>query len=204
MADQYIGEIRLFAISYTPRFWAACEGQVLKIADHSALFSLIGTLYGGDGRVSFGLPNLIGRAPVHFGQVPKMPYLPMGYPGGSAETRLILENMPVHAHTATAHTVITPETPGSAKLKGAGDPADKDYVEGNYLASTSGTNLYRDSSRNFKEMASDAIELTDPTFEAQTTVSVGSVGGNVPINNMQPFLAMRYCIALEGEYPSRS
>ncbi|MCK5146167.1 phage tail protein [bacterium] len=204
MAEPFLGEIRLFPYNFAPKNWVECAGQLLAIGENQALYSLLGTMYGGNGRTDFGMPDLRGRVPISYGQGPGLPSYPMAHTGGSYALQLNIGNMPEHSHTASAQTTVVPQSAGSAKIKGANDPADKDQVEGNYLASTSGTNLYRTSSRDFKEMAAGAIELTDPTFTASTDVTINNTGGGNIADNMQPYLAMRYCIATEGLYPQRS
>lgn len=100
--DPYVGEIRLFAGNFAPRGWATCDGQLLPIAQNTALFSLLGVTYGGDGRTTFALPNLRDRVPVHQGQGPGLTNRPLGQPGGSATVTLLTTEMPAHSHSLRA------------------------------------------------------------------------------------------------------
>lgn len=117
MATPYIGEIRLFAGTYAPQGWALCDGQLLSIADHDALFALIGTIYGGDGQASFALPDLRGRVPVHQGAGPGLTPRSIGEQGGSETVTLSATHLPVHTHALLASTDTAGlTTPGGARL----------------------------------------------------------------------------------------
>ena len=172
MSEPFIAEIRIFAGNFAPRGWAFCNGQLLPVAQNTALFSLIGTTYGGDGRSTTGLPDLKGRAPMHPGRGPGLTARRLGQRGGSETVTLTESQIPSHKHTAQGTT-------NSANQR---TPA-------NHLAATGGgrgTNFYSSS------VASGAFkELTD-------------TGGSGAHNNMQPFLAINFIIALVGLYPSRS
>ena len=116
--ESYLGQIQMFGFNFAPRGWAFCDGQLLPIAQNTALFSLLGTIYGGDGRTTFGLPDLRGRVPVHLGQGPGLANFTIGQKGGFATTTLSVQQMPLHAHAAqtTVHA-------GSA-TSDSGDPED--------------------------------------------------------------------------------
>ena len=192
----YIGDICLAPYTFCPRGFAAAEGQVLLIANNTSLFSLIGTTYGGDGRTTFALPDLRGRAPLGHGQGPGQPsYDRLGSTGGTAAFTLDAARMPAHAHTVGDLPV-----EGTAKLHGTSAAADTTSPEGALFA-VPRTGIYRTAigSGTTVSMADTAVTVTGRTG----TVTTGPTGTTEPepVNNMQPFLAMRYCIALEGERP---
>ena len=171
-----IAEIRMFAGNFAPRNWAFCAGQTMAIASNTALFSLLGTTYGGNGQTTFALPDLRGRVPVGTGQGPGLSYISLGEVAGAATHTLTSTEMPAHTHTATApgaaaSTTATPGTtvaPGPAAL-GAG-------VSNNFGAATGNV----------------------------APRTIGTAGGSQPHNNMQPYLGMNYIICLYGIFPSRN
>jgi microcystin-dependent protein len=174
MSDPFIGEIKIFAGSFAPRGWAFCNGQLLQIAQHTALFSIVGTTYGGDGRTTFGLPNLQGRAPMHAGRGPGLTPRRLGQTGGAATVTLTMQQLPNHTHA----------------LRASLNPAEAPGPNGNALARSVGLAAYQtDTTNNLVEMA-DA--------------SLPSMGGGQAHDNMQPFLTMHFIIALTGIFPSRS
>lgn len=158
----------MFAGNFAPRGWALCQGQILPINQNQALFSILGTTYGGDGRTSFALPDLRGRAPVAQGQGPGLSDYNLGQKGGSENNTLTLANMPAHNHGVTIPTATT---------------AAEESAPGALGAST----IYAEESNG--------------TYPG---VTVNLTGNNAPVNNMQPFLAMNYIIALQGVFPSRN
>lgn len=170
MSEPFIAEIRIFAGNFAPRSWAFCNGQLLPISQNTALFSLIGTTYGGDGRTTTALPNLQGRAPMHPGRGPGLTARRLGERGGSETITLSEAQMPQHTHTLI----------GSQEDAGATTP------QNNHLAA--GNQIYGAAS-NLVPMATQALPNT---------------GGSQAHNNMQPYLAINYIIALQGLYPSRS
>lgn len=175
MAEPFIGQIITTGFNFAPRGYATCDGQLLSIAQNTALFSLLGTTYGGDGRVTFGLPDLRGRVPVHQGQGPGLTPRTMGESAGEQTHTLINSEMPMHNHLFNTTNV------GGA----LGTP------NGNFLAASSDSSqfsLYRPTSDG-------------STLNPQ---SVGLAGGNQPHNNMQPYLVISFSIALEGIFPSRN
>lgn len=180
MSEPFLAEIVLFAGNFAPRGWAFCQGQILSIAQNTALFSLLGTTYGGDGQTTFALPDLRGRVPVGTGQGPGLPAIDLGEVSGEPTHTLIITEMPAHNHAA--QTVIN-------AASGAGNSAGP---AGNYPAASS---------------TRDAIysNATDATMNANAgQVTIGAAGGSQPHNNMQPFLGLNYIIAIEGIYPSRN
>lgn len=173
MSEPFTAEIRIFAGNFAPRGWAFCDGQLLPIAQNTALFSLIGTTYGGDGRTTTGLPNMKGRAPMHPGRGPGLTDRRLGQRGGVEQVTLAESQIPPHNHVLAATTA-----PAIAKTP-ATDTA---------LARTRGGTGYAPGSASTTDMAAEAV---------------GSTGGTQPHDNMQPFLTLNYIIALVGLYPSR-
>lgn len=173
MAEPFVAEIRIFPFNFAPRGWAFCDGQLLPISQNTALFSLVGTTYGGDGRTNFALPNLQGRVPMQQGRGPGLSNHNLGEIGGSESVTLLASQMPLHTHALRADVL---------------DIADTNILgSGASLALSSGGALYQDASNG--NMAGNALT---------------SVGGNAPHNNLQPYLTLNFCIALQGVYPPRS
>ena len=173
MADPFVAEIRIFPFNFAPRGWAFCDGQLLPISQNTALFSLVGTMYGGDGKTSFALPNLQGSAPMSRGQGPGLSLRNQGETGGSSTVTLLESEIPSHTHAMRANSSV----------------ADFSIPQGNSLANTAGDQIYRTDSQNLTQMASQ---------------SLGNIGGDQPHNNMQPYLTLNFCIALQGVYPPRT
>lgn len=163
--DPFVGEIRLFPFGFTPTGWAACEGQLLQIQTNNALFSLLGTQFGGDGRTTFGLPDLRGRTPLASNATTYR----QGVAGGEATHALTIAEMPAHNHTATGS--LTP------------------IVEVSPVGNTWGA---------FAGAFNPASNVT------MHAAAIGTAGAGVPHNNMQPYLAMNFCIATSGIYPPRN
>lgn len=175
MSEPFIAEIRIFAGNFAPRGWAFCNGQLLPVSQNTALFSLIGTTYGGDGRSTTALPNLQGRAPMHPGRGPGLTARRLGEKGGVETVTLSEAQMPQHNHILRA----TAENGEQGSLSATVS-----------LARSRGGPLYQqDTSSNLVDMASEALPNT---------------GGSQAHNNMQPYLTINFIIALVGLYPSRS
>ena len=171
MSEPFVAEIRIFGFNFAPRGWALCQGQILSIAQNTALFSLLGTNYGGDGRVNFGLPNLIGNAPIGAGNGPGLTPRVVGETGGSSIITLLIQELPSHTHTPAATSDL-----------------GNDYGPANdiWAADAGGANEY----------GTDSPVMLNP-------LAVGVAGGSQPHNNMQPYMVMNYCIALQGIFPPR-
>jgi len=169
MSEPFLGQIQPFPYNFAPRGWAFCSGQILPIAQNTALFSLLGTTYGGNGQTTFALPDLRGRVPLHFGQGPGLSPYDLGQVSGTETVTLLSTQMPAHNHTMNAST---------------GEAADT-IATGQVLASSA---IYAPGSPN-------------TVMSAQ---SVGQAGGNQPHPNLQPYLVLNWCIALEGIFPSRN
>ena|SRR6185369_3479000 len=172
MAEPFLSEIRIFSFNFPPKGWAFCNGQLLPINQNQALFSLLGTVYGGNGQTNFALPNLRGRAPISFGSG-----FTLGEAAGSSSVTLNIQQLPAHPHTLTSNMCI-----GGATINAAlGDPT------GNYWANN-GKNQY--STNTFDNVMHPS--------------AVTNVGGSQPHNNMQPYLVLNFCIALQGIFPSQT
>ena len=166
MAEPFIGEIRIVSFGFAPRGWATCDGQLLPINQNQALFSLLGTTYGGDGRVNFALPDLRGRAPVHVGSHTQ------GERGGAEQHTLIAAEMPTHAHDLMASST----------------DGDSAVAQGHVLA-----------------RRRDQPYLPPPaSLQAMRTGTVANVGGGQAHTNLQPYLVLNFCVALQGIFPSRN
>ena len=174
--NPYIGEIRMFAGNFAPRGWAVCNGQLMSIAQNTALFSILGTTYGGDGRTTFALPNLQGAAPLAAGQGPGLSDRSLGESGGEASITLLGPGLPSHTHAA--------QCDGSA---------------GNQVGPGNNVWALACAARGEHMYASSAG--TSPAMHAQ---AIAPAGGNQPHNNMSPYLVVTFIIALEGVYPPRS
>lgn len=179
--DIYIGEIRLFAGNFAPRNWAFCNGALLAISSNTALFSLLGTTYGGDGQVTFGLPDLRGRVPVNPGQGPGLSNYVLGEMTGTQTNTLLISQMPAHNHTLLANG-----TAGSGTLN---NPSQA-YMGVGPVDRSSGLPVNT-------RYATTANSTMAPN-------SVNASGGSQPINNIQPSLGMNYIICLYGIFPSRN
>lgn len=178
-----IAEIRMFAGNFAPRTWLFCNGQTISIAQNTALFSLLGTTFGGNGQTTFALPDLRGRVPVGTGTGPGLPNVQLGEVGGLNSVTLLGTNLPAHSHTVTAS--------GSLACKsGAGN---SDTPTGNIPASSASDEIYAAPAGSTGTMA--------PMNVTGTTSSAGS---NFPVSVMQPYLGMNYIICQFGIFPSRN
>ena len=166
MAEPFLSEIRIMSFEFAPKGWALCNGQLLPINQNQGLFSLLGTTFGGDGRVNFALPDLRGRTPIHVGSGHTL-----GERGGEQAHTLSIAELPTHTHVFNAST--------NSATTGTGPG-------GNFLGQSSGVFLY-----------GAASNLT-----AMAPASIANVGGSQAHLNMQPFLVLNFCIALQGIFPS--
>ena len=174
--DPILGQIMMFAGNFAPVGWALCNGQLMSISQNSALFSLLGTTYGGDGVTTFALPNLQGRVPLHWGTAPGLSSYALGEETGSENVTLLITQIPAHTHMATA----------SNATAGQSDPS------GNVWA------IPVDSTG-----APGAGFNAPPANAALAPTAIGITGGSQPHTNIQPILAVTFIIATEGIYPSR-
>jgi microcystin-dependent protein len=165
MATPFLSEIKVMSFGFPPKGWALCNGQLLPVNQNQALFSLLGTTYGGDGRINFGLPDLQGRTPMHMGSGHTL-----GERGGEQAHTLSISEIPTHTHTANASTAV-----GNSPIAASNVIAEAD-------------NLFA---------AADNLTSLLPA-------TVSNVGGSQPHLNMQPFLTLNFCIALQGIFPSQT
>jgi len=176
-SEPFIGEISMFAGNFAPRGWALCDGQLLSISQNTALFSILGTTYGGDGRTTFGLPDLRGRVPMHPGNGPGLTPRSLGEKGGVEEVNLTINQMPSHSHHASGTVRAYNGDPDSES------PDETVLANGQFYSSQSpDTNMHADS-----------VQMT-----------VDNSGGSQPHTNIQPYQCINYIIALEGIFPSRN
>ena len=176
--DAFVAQIALFGFNFAPTGWAQCDGQLLPISQNTALFSLLGTFYGGDGKSNFALPDLMGRCAIGTGQGPGLSDRFLGEQAGEENVALLESEIPFHVHTV------------QATLKTGGTAVTANPVN-NYPAA-SATNLYSDT----------AGSGTMTTLNVD--VRVAPAGSSMPHNNMQRYLTINYCIALQGIFPPRS
>ena len=188
--NPFLGQILLFGGNFAPRGWAFCEGQLLPIAQNSALFSILGTTYGGDGRTTFALPDLRGRSPISQGSGPGLPTYALGQKGGQTTVTLNNLEMPAHNHVATA------TVGGTVRVGTSSAGPDTPTANGGVLASPTTATIYNE------EDADGSLGAVSHSLTS--TVSVVNNGGNQAHNNMQPYLAVYYIIAIQGTFPSRS
>jgi microcystin-dependent protein len=174
MADPFVAEIRIFPFNFAPRGWAWCDGQLLPLSQNTALFSLLGTTYGGNGLSNFALPDLQGRAPMHPGQGPGLSLHDLGETGGSETITLLESEIPAHSHNAKAIAPVV---------------ANQDDASANVmLATVTGANIY----------------ASPGTIQPLSDQVLAPAGGDQPHNNMQPYLTFYFCIALQGVFPPRT
>lgn len=172
--DPFVAEIRIFPFNFAPKGWALCNGQLLPISQNTALFSLLGTTYGGDGKSTFALPNMQGNAPMHPGQGAGLSLHDLGETGGTATVSLLVSEMPVHSHgLQAASTVGDTNAPGPAVS----------------LARSHNATAYQNN--------------TTAAQVAMHPQAIATTGGSQPHNNMMPYLTLNFCIALQGVFPPR-
>lgn len=176
MSTPFIGEIRLFGFGRVPIGWKACDGSVQPISDYPTLFTLIGTTYGGDGESTFGLPDLRGQIPLHWGQGPGLSAYTPGEFGGSEHITLVPSQMPAHTHGFLATTAAASSGTPSASVE---------------LGALSGDTMY-------------VTDLAGTTPAAMSASSTSATGGTQPHDNLMPTLTLQYCIATDGIFPQHN
>lgn len=182
--DEFMGTIKMFAGNFAPRNWMFCQGQILSISSNTALYSLLGTTYGGNGQTTFALPNLEGRVPVGAGAGPGLsPYEP-GQMGGNETTSLIVGNLPAHSHAAKLS--VSSENAAQSKAASGASIAAPGYPDGRNFTPTYGYNT-----------------SNPDTGLNEGSISVAMTGGSQPFDNRQPYTGMNYIICVQGIYPSR-
>lgn len=177
--DPFVAEIRIFPFNFAPKGWAFCDGQLLPISQNTALFSLLGTFYGGDGKSNFALPNLQGSVGIHTDQYSGGGAYPLGSLGGTEVVTLIQSEMPVHKHFLNA----------DASAATTGTPNGGAYAEGQWSVGATSGNV------NFYTTAAPDTQLAP--------IAISVAGGSQPHNNMMPYLTLNFCIALQGVFPAR-
>lgn len=180
--EPMIGEVRIFAGNFAPRSWAFCHGQLLPINQNQALFSILGTTYGGDGRTTFALPDLRGRVAVSEGNGPGLSDYRLGQRGGVETVTLNTTQIPSHTHIMTGGVSVSVNTEGATTNEGAGNTLG------------AGSNIFN----------ANAPEPGENINGVTSTLAAGNTGGNQSHENRQPYLAVNYIIALQGVFPSRS
>lgn len=175
MTNPFLAEIRIFPFNFAPVGWAFCDGQILPLSQNTALFALLGTTYGGDGKSNFALPNMQGNAPMFYGQGPGLSLHDIGETGGSDTVSLLESEIPSHSHSLLASPL----------------PADVDTPDPTMaLARTNPALLYTPPA------GVTAVQM-DPNV-------IAPAGGDQPHNNLMPYLTLNFCIALQGVFPPRS
>ena len=173
MADPFVAEIRIFPFTFPPKGWAFCNGQLLPISQNTALFALLGTMYGGDGKSTFGLPDLRGSAPMFFGQGNGLSQHDEGEIGGAQTVTLLQSEIPAHTHSVNANGFTGDNTVPGPSIS---------------FAESTGGNAYAPSNA--------------PLTQAPPQ-TLAPAGGGLPHNNMMPFLTLNFCIAMQGVFPPR-
>jgi microcystin-dependent protein len=174
VSDQFVAEIRIFGFNFPPTGWAFCNGQLLPISQNTALFSLLGTTYGGDGKSTFALPNMQGNAPMHAGQGQGLSLRDLGEIGGEESVTLLESEMPAHTHSLMSFPLVA-----AASLAAPTQTLGRSGGGSAYKMTAFGTTA---------QLAPQAIAPS---------------GSSLPHNNMMPYLTLNFCIALQGIFPSR-
>jgi len=175
MANPFVAEIRIFPFNFPPKGWAFCDGQILPLSQNTALFSLLGTTYGGDGKSNFALPNMQGNAPMHPGQGPGLSLHDLGETGGSDTVTLLESEIPSHSHAQMGTpiaAILTTPAPTAGFGKSAGVAA--------------------------------YCTVTNANLTTMNDNTIAPAGGDQPHNNLMPYLTLNFCIALQGVYPPRT
>lgn len=174
MSDVFLGEIRAFAFNFNPVGWALCNGALLPISQNTALFSLLGTTYGGNGTSTFALPNMQGMAPMHPGTGAGLSLHDLGETSGVESVTLLTTEMPSHTHALAANTGL----------------GNRLVASGNVLSRVTGATPY-------------VPQSSSPSLTSMSASTLSATGGGQPHNNMMPYLTLNFCIAIQGIYPSR-
>lgn len=191
--DPFIGQIIQFGGNFEPRGWAFCDGRLLPISQYSALFSILGTTYGGDGRTTFALPDLRGRVPIHHGKGPGLSDYRLGQKGGQENVTLNITQIPSHSHNAQ-----TARIQGDVIVGVTDNTANTQEPKESLLSKTNGNVAYN----SFKDDISG--KLAGVSHDLNLTGQVSNTGGNLSHENRQPYTCINFIIALQGIFPSRS
>jgi microcystin-dependent protein len=181
MSDQFVAEIRIFPFNFPPTGWAFCDGQLMPISQNTALFSLLGTVYGGDGKSTFALPDLQGSAPMQPGQGQGLSLRDLGEMSGVESITLLVSEIPIHTHTmqVSSQDATTASPAGAYPAKGLWDSGTSGGQAGTFVPTNAGAQ------------------------QIMNTSQLAPAGGGLPHNNMQPYLTLNFCIALQGIFPQR-
>jgi microcystin-dependent protein len=205
MSEQYVGEIRMVAFNFAPVGWALCNGQVLPIAQNEALFSLLGTTYGGNGTSNFQLPNLQSRVPVCAGQGLGLTVYTLGELGGQEAVTLSQAQMPTHTHVAVFNPNSTPPLSVNVTLNASTGPGNTVAASGASLAGYPGGGIPHSNGMYTTTPGTTApVSGIAATLNGSGSVTNSAAGGGLPTPILQPFLVLNYIIALQGIYPTRS
>lgn len=218
--EPFLGQIQAFGFNFAPRGWAGCNGQLLSIAQNTALFSLLGTTYGGNGQTTFALPDLRGRYMVNQGQGPGLSLYTIGQVGGTETTTLTSTQMPIHTHVAVAtphthnataqpHTHVATATATVNGLSSAGDKAGPAgrlmaVMAGMYGAPNPSATVALDVSAASATVTNADTTVVVANDNTTVTVTNGNAGGSQPFDNRSPFLCVNVSIATEGIFPPRN
>jgi len=200
-----IGEIRGFGGNFAPRSWALCQGQLLAISTNTALFSIIGTTYGGDGRTTFALPDLRGRIPIGEGTGPGLTTRKLGERSGSETNTITANQMAVHTHFVTGGGVTGVSGSATATMHVNNTSGSSSNPADNYLGFESGSIGLYESTPDGSTLNSRAVTLDTSGLAVQVSgLSLSPTGGGQPVNNMKPFLTVNWIVCMQGIYPSRN
>lgn len=188
MSDQFLGSISMFGFNYAPQGYALCNGDVLPISSNTALYSLLGTSYGGNGQSTFALPDFRGRSPIHQGQGPGLAPYATGQNGGTETVTLTIDQMPAHTHVATG-ALNASQAKGSTQLPDVGSLLARGVDKGSAGAVPA---IYVPSGTTGTQVALGGLTVTNAL-----------TGNSQPFSNRDPYLTVNFCIALQGIYPSR-
>ncbi len=195
--DPLLGQIMMFAGTFAPANWALCNGQILPISEYTALFSIIGTTYGGNGRTTFALPDLRGRAPIHSGRAPGLSTYNLGQKGGFEQVVLNIAQMPAHSHTTgdiaseDQHILLS----SAAAVNETPKPGDVPAVA-NFPGSI--------TAQNVKSFGPPTNVVNGQTISGNAGLTISNTGGGKSHENRQPYLVMNYIICINGNYPPRN
>jgi microcystin-dependent protein len=181
MSSPFVAEIRIFPYNFAPVGWALCNGQLMSISQNTALFSLLGTNYGGDGKTTFGLPNLAGSVAIGQGQGPGLSNYDLGQVGGEPNVTLLSQEMPSHNHGLNCTSTVATATASDGAQLAKGQ-------KGNFQSGITQVQVY---------------STNQPTTTLNPASAVSPAGSTMPHNNMMPYLTLNYCIALQGVFPPR-
>ncbi len=199
MTEPYVSQITMFGCNFAIRGWAFCAGQIMPIAQNTALFSLLGTNYGGDGRTTYALPDFRGRAPMQQGQGPGLPNYRLGARGGTEQSTLTVNNLPSHHHQVSISTSTLPTT--VAMPTSAGGPDTNDPDDAYFGEFPPDQNIYASA---LTQPAGQMGGIDVPPLPVSVDGQTYNQGGNLPVQTQSPYLAVTMQISLYGVYPSRN